>query len=443
MKQLYTTLALASMMVGTISAAVPFGSDAQKSFEVPSKAMALSNELVEFNRQMLDKGTETRAISSIEDIVGPYKVNEDWWYPFEGTQPESPSFYISALSENLVEISVTNMAFCVPILASVDLASGTITIKADDNKNLNADPYMELHLRYINDDGTTTKVSSVTGTITSSGQIDFLRSVLLWGDDGGYYFGCGYLALTPMEMFSFNANEWVECGTAKFTDNFLNPLLVANDEKPIPTTEAAFYYNKANPSTCLLNNPYGVAQWTEAVGEVENGFIVFDISNHDCVTMSPLVGSGVIINFGSQNEPDIQELYFFNNEGYQVMSGRSTESLVEEVEEAMDPFNQTIADYLSVYDEATRTVNIRNGFFGQTTEPLAKYFWNGVSGPAYLTATIVLPEAYVSGVNDIVTEDSNAPVKYYNLQGMEVANPEAGQLVIKKQGSKTSKFIVK
>ncbi|MDE5790677.1 MAG: hypothetical protein K2H96_05555 [Muribaculaceae bacterium] len=57
-----------------------------------------------------------------------------------------------------------------------------------------------------------------------------------------------------------------------------------------------------------------------------------------------------------------------------------------------------------------------------------------------LPADYVLP---VSAVNNISADDVNAPVKYFNLQGMEVANPEAGQVVIKKQGSKATKFIVK
>lgn len=39
--------------------------------------------------------------------------------------------------------------------------------------------------------------------------------------------------------------------------------------------------------------------------------------------------------------------------------------------------------------------------------------------------------------------DENAPVEYYNLQGVRIANPEAGQLVIVRQGSKATKTIVK
>ncbi len=46
-----------------------------------------------------------------------------------------------------------------------------------------------------------------------------------------------------------------------------------------------------------------------------------------------------------------------------------------------------------------------------------------------------------SGVEDIIAND-NAPVEYYNLQGVRVANPENG-LYIRVQGNKASKVLVK
>lgn len=46
-----------------------------------------------------------------------------------------------------------------------------------------------------------------------------------------------------------------------------------------------------------------------------------------------------------------------------------------------------------------------------------------------------------AGVNDIVM-DENAPVEYFNMQGVKVANPENG-IYIKRQGSKVTKAIVK
>ena len=47
-----------------------------------------------------------------------------------------------------------------------------------------------------------------------------------------------------------------------------------------------------------------------------------------------------------------------------------------------------------------------------------------------------------TGVDDILTDDANAPVEYYNLQGVRVANPESG-LYIRVQGKKATKVLVK
>lgn len=46
-----------------------------------------------------------------------------------------------------------------------------------------------------------------------------------------------------------------------------------------------------------------------------------------------------------------------------------------------------------------------------------------------------------TGIEDI-TVDENAPVEYFNLQGVRVANPENG-LYIRRQGGKATKVYVK
>ncbi|MDE6161143.1 MAG: hypothetical protein K2F77_05750, partial [Muribaculaceae bacterium] len=46
------------------------------------------------------------------------------------------------------------------------------------------------------------------------------------------------------------------------------------------------------------------------------------------------------------------------------------------------------------------------------------------------------------GIADI-TADENAPVEFFNLQGIRVAEPQAGQIVIRRQGSKVQKVLVK
>lgn len=54
---------------------------------------------------------------------------------------------------------------------------------------------------------------------------------------------------------------------------------------------------------------------------------------------------------------------------------------------------------------------------------------------------IVVPDGQ-SGIESVVAGDEDAPVEYYNLQGVRVANPTAG-LYIVKQGSKVSKAIIR
>ncbi|MCM1348473.1 MAG: hypothetical protein NC338_03595 [Firmicutes bacterium] len=49
-----------------------------------------------------------------------------------------------------------------------------------------------------------------------------------------------------------------------------------------------------------------------------------------------------------------------------------------------------------------------------------------------------------AGISDVtVGGDANAPVEYFNLQGVRVNNPENGQIVIRRQGNKVSKVYVK
>ena len=55
----------------------------------------------------------------------------------------------------------------------------------------------------------------------------------------------------------------------------------------------------------------------------------------------------------------------------------------------------------------------------------------------------VEPKGGTDGVENIVVEEEiNAPVEYYNLQGVKVANPSNG-IFIKVQGNKASKVLVK
>lgn len=64
-----------------------------------------------------------------------------------------------------------------------------------------------------------------------------------------------------------------------------------------------------------------------------------------------------------------------------------------------------------------------------------------VTGSARINTINVVTSGVYDSVDDIIV-DENAPVEYYNLQGVRVANPENG-IYIRRQGSKVSKVLVK
>ncbi|MBD5334114.1 MAG: hypothetical protein HDR96_01760 [Bacteroides sp.] len=69
------------------------------------------------------------------------------------------------------------------------------------------------------------------------------------------------------------------------------------------------------------------------------------------------------------------------------------------------------------------------------------------SGENYIRFIYAVPfpagEGGESAIEAIEAADENAPVEYYNIQGMRVNEPAAGQLVIRRQGSKVSKVIIR
>jgi len=47
-----------------------------------------------------------------------------------------------------------------------------------------------------------------------------------------------------------------------------------------------------------------------------------------------------------------------------------------------------------------------------------------------------------SGISDVEIENNDYPVEYYNLQGIRIDNPSSGTIVIRRQGSTTSKILI-
>lgn len=205
------------------------------------------------------------------------------------------------------------------------------------------------------------------------------------------------------------------------------------------------------PVTCVLqrdvNNPNRFRLWEPFNGNPTHldtaqganissyhGQIVFDITDNDHVIVEAGMPAGLATaSYG--------ELYAFSPLGWFINYLCSTYGV-----DRVTAFNAAVSsleeegEEFDTYDPETRTVTIPTSVFADDAECSNMYSWNGTP---YTTSKIMLPES--AAVRDIIVTEgnSNGKVEYFNLQGVRMENPAAGQLVIKKEGNNVSKVLVK
>ena len=117
------------------------------------------------------------------------------------------------------------------------------------------------------------------------------------------------------------------------------------------------------------------------------------------------------------------------------MEGWTTDEIKEEADIYGDPL--PTLENTTVTLPNCRVQNPSDGY-------LTPSQWLAQGGkPIPMETQIILPAAALAGVEGVINDTENAAKRYFNLQGLEIANPAAGELVIVKQGNKTTKTIVK
>ena len=66
---------------------------------------------------------------------------------------------------------------------------------------------------------------------------------------------------------------------------------------------------------------------------------------------------------------------------------------------------------------------------------------NGAMTPTPINITLEKSKPVVTGIESVTGDASDAPVEYFNLQGIRVASPEQGRVYIRRQGGAASKII--
>lgn len=229
----------------------------------------------------------------------------------------------------------------------------------------------------------------------------------------------------PME------GDWTDIGNALFTDGWLAPVLGVSPQDT--QYEVPVQQNVADENLYRLVNPfkYGpLAAVNEAEGE---GYIVFDVTDPDHVVFK-LADAGF-----ASSKARCSTFFVYNYMGSLVLINPFY-TAAEVINEFGNDFPcSTYKDGIVSFDQTGKASDAR---FALQEQPNSPRFWlDDDSQQVRYSAGIILPSAASAAVGTLGAAE--AEVEYFNLQGLPVANPEPGTIVIKRQGAAVTKEIIK
>lgn len=270
-------------------------------------------------------------------------------------------------------------------------------------------------------------------------QFDSYDILVIGNDQKGYFLGAYDIDMLPVSEWYdplMPEEGWEEYSTGTFTDGWQMcaygvdpakyPYDVVVEKNTAPEYEGVEFFR--------IVNPYGPGTPlykynTDPDGG--KGYILFSLALPDFVMALPLTYSGL---------EDADGAYLnCNLEGYGYIYGDRLfpDNPAWNTPEIIDYYKlENISNYRN------NLVTFYNCVFGTKTEPFTTKTWTDENGSLKFPATLTLPAkgGDDDGV-DSVNADYDKTVRYYNLQGVPVVNPDNG-IYIKQEGGKTFKVRV-
>lgn len=243
-----------------------------------------------------------------------------------------------------------------------------------------------------------------------------IRTIFVAGldGDGNLLSGNGcYLYIN-----NYDSSDWESVGKATYGEDYVFSLYGSDYKHDV--YEVAIEESKSTPGYYRLVNPY-TSPWQFAEGNVH------DADTHPHYLYIHAEDPAKCFVEESVLGVHIDEMGTLVGTSYvEYLKGRGAEE-------------DDYSDYYGKLDEATKTITFPQSsllVMGLGDKNAGLYYGN------YNNAfKVKLPEA--NGVDVIEVEDADVPVKYYNLQGVQVTEPTAGQFVIRVQGDKATKIVVR
>lgn len=449
MKKFYT-IALASVVALSASAGTELKLRTNADFSAKTlktdAPVMLKQSAKELTNAMPALKKSKKAAASAADIAGEYTITLGDYY-FQGSVGEFEDDCTVSAENGVVVFEPTQT---LPFGGSLDEANGTVTFTTLGLGLVNfgeAGSYYVRQEPYIYSyDEEDIILQDFTATY-ADGAFSFpAESGISWVaySDENYTQAYSYVDILDLLACVKNASDndddntsWTSLGNATLMDGWVLPGLGFDQTDPANQYEVEIQQNNDNKNIYRLVDPYkGDSPAAAFNASTKTGYIQFDVTDPDHVVFDA-VDAGFV-----NSDLDITKFYCIN-----VLTS------------LMDYYDMTAAELISELGDVAPYTTFKNGVvslgsvpgnngttvydacFGDQTDKYAGYGWvDENENRTNMAAKIIFPE---TGIDNVVAGEADAPVKYFNLQGIEVAKPAAGQVVIRKQGNNATKFMAR
>ncbi len=377
---------------------------------------------------------KTKIGDNIEVVLFPTRFEDNGGTPvnpgdntatFDFTQPGSLSpaqNMPGAGADNAVDVS------------GVTFTSGVITLVNDKGTN-NTSPRLyksneesEVELRVYN--GGSTTISSTNGA--SITRIEFVTAYPANYDNSKADSGSLADAVWTGDATSVTFS-WAKDSQGKYSPSMQKVIVTygeGGEPGPVQPTEETATYNFQDPTT--LSDPFEAPASGEGIELDGRTFTAGKTS----ITLSR--------GTNDKNAPrvftsakNVTDLRFYGDNTATIAGTGVTLKRIEFVCQYTSNFENSTAS------TGTLTDNIWTGEAASVDFHFLKSNPNS-SGTTYNPSCSAIKVTYVTsdGIEEVVTIDTT-PVEYYNLQGVRLEEPAPGQIVIRRQGNKVEKILVK
>ena len=379
--------------------------------------------------------------------------NYDWTFnPLIRTIGDSGVLSISVLDTSKGEVEISGFDMDVKIKGIIDYNASTLTIPSDQNLGIDAQGYQNyFYLKEKNDKGDL--LAGLSDKTASIGVIDGDKITFspedIWAIGDYNDEASGFIYLTDENVFTKKKevdpsdpnSGWTSLGNATLQDGWVLPRFGIDQRDAKNWYEVELQQNDENPNLYRLVDPYkGNCPVKDKNTSKTTGYIQFNVSNPDFVTFDEVDAGFVCGSVG------ISKMFASNMVTYYCKSFKiSLDDFIKNY--SYSPTFKTGSTFKNGVVTLPAESTFLYGWYNDTTfgypgDPDGGAQWTDPdNNRKFLNMETKIFFPSLSGIFDNAVDDLNAEVEYYNLQGVRVEKPRAGEIVVKRQGTSVSKII--